>query len=70
MKGMRKLIAALLVMAMVLSLGVTALYLNPIFEAESNHRYDTGDYETIDPLLGSAEDFEALCAAGIPFFFM
>ncbi|MBR4728578.1 MAG: glycoside hydrolase family 13 protein [Clostridia bacterium] len=45
------------------SLGVTAIYLNPIFEAESNHRYDTGDYEKIDPLLGDAADFEALCAA-------
>lgn len=44
-------------------LGVTALYLNPIFEAHSNHRYDTGDYETIDPLLGTEEDFRALCTA-------
>ncbi|MBH0230322.1 glycoside hydrolase family 13 protein [Halobacillus yeomjeoni] len=42
------------------SLGVTVIYLNPIFEAESNHRYDTGDYHTIDPLLGSKEDFEEL----------
>ena len=32
-------------------LGVTTLYLNPIFEAASNHRYDTGDYRAIDPLL-------------------
>ncbi|KGX91555.1 alpha-amylase [Pontibacillus halophilus JSM 076056 = DSM 19796] len=42
------------------SLGVTVLYLNPIFEAESNHRYDTGDYHRIDNLLGSKEDFEEL----------
>ena len=45
------------------SLGVTALYLNPIFEAKSNHRYDTADYTRIDPLLGTEEDFTALCAA-------
>ena len=44
-------------------LGVTCLYLNPIFEAHSNHRYNTADYERIDPLLGSEEDFTALCAA-------
>lgn len=42
-------------------LGVTALYLNPIFEAYSNHRYDTGNYEKIDPLLGNEEDFRSLC---------
>ena len=45
------------------SLGVTVLYLNPIFEAASNHRYDTGDYTRVDPLLGTEEDFAALCAA-------
>ncbi len=39
------------------SLGVNAIYLNPIFEAFSNHRYDTGDYMKIDPLLGTEEDF-------------
>ena len=44
-------------------LGVTVLYLNPIFEAFSNHRYDTGDYMKIDPLLGTAEDFVELCEA-------
>lgn len=42
-------------------LGVSALYLNPIFEAGSNHRYDTADYHRVDPLLGSNEDFQALC---------
>lgn len=42
------------------SLGVTVIYLNPIFEAESNHRYDTGNYHKIDPLLGSKEDLEQL----------
>lgn len=39
-------------------LGVTALYLSPIFEARSNHRYDTGDYLKIDPVLGTLGDFE------------
>ena len=42
-------------------LGVTVLYLNPIFRAHSNHRYDTGDYMQIDPLLGTQEEFETLC---------
>lgn len=43
------------------SLSVTCIYLNPIFECHSNHRYDTADYEKIDPLLGNEEDFEKLC---------
>ncbi len=43
------------------SLGVTCLYLNPIFEAQSNHRYDTADYSKIDPLLGTGEDLKSLC---------
>jgi len=42
-------------------LGVTVLYLNPVFEAFSNHRYDTGDYHKIDPMLGTNEDFSRLC---------
>ena len=42
------------------SLGVTALYLNPVFEATSNHRYDTADYMRIDPALGTDEDFRSL----------
>lgn len=44
-----------------LELGVSVIYLNPIFQAYSNHRYDTADYETIDPLLGTEEDFTQLC---------
>ncbi|MBR2868905.1 MAG: glycoside hydrolase family 13 protein [Clostridia bacterium] len=44
------------------SLGVGCIYLNPIFEAHSNHRYDTADYEKIDPLLGSEKDFKVLCS--------
>jgi len=42
-------------------LGVTCLYLNPIFESHSNHRYDTSDYNRIDPLLGNEKDFVSLC---------
>ncbi len=41
-------------------LGVTTLYLNPIFEAASNHRYDTSDYMKIDAFLGSERDFDEL----------
>lgn len=44
------------------SLGVTCIYLNPIFEAHSNHRYNTADYSKIDSLLGTQTDFESLCA--------
>ena len=44
-------------------LGVSIIYLNPIFKAYSNHRYDTCDYKTIDPMLGSEADFARLCKA-------
>jgi neopullulanase len=44
-------------------LGVTALYLNPIFCAASNHRYDTTDYRRIDDRLGSLSDFTSLVDA-------
>lgn len=43
------------------SLGVKTLYLNPIFKAYSNHRYDTADYKKIDEMLGDERDFSALC---------
>ncbi len=43
------------------SLGVNCIYLNPIAEAHSNHRYDTADYMKPDPLLGTIEDFTSLC---------
>ena len=43
------------------SLGVSTIYFNPIFEAASNHRYDTADYCAVDPLLGTEEDFAQLC---------
>ncbi|MBQ2614013.1 MAG: glycoside hydrolase family 13 protein [Clostridia bacterium] len=43
------------------SLGVGVLYLNPIFDAYSVHKYDTADYKTIDPMFGTEEDFADLC---------
>ena len=45
------------------SLGATILYLNPISKSFSSHRYDTGDYKTPDPMLGTVEDFKELCDA-------
>ena len=42
-------------------LGVSCIYINPIFEAHSNHRYDTADYEKIDSLLGTEDDLKSLC---------
>ena len=44
-------------------LGVDTIYFCPVFEAPENHRYGTGDYEKIDPMLGTEEDFRALCDA-------
>lgn len=44
------------------NLGVTVIYLNPIFEAASNHRYDTADYLRIDPMLGDEQSLRDLCA--------
>ena len=41
-------------------LGVTCIYLNPIFEAHSNHRYNTADYLKIDPLLGDDNSLKCL----------
>ena len=41
-------------------LGVTVIYLNPVFESISAHRYDTSDYKNIDPILGTLGDFEEL----------
>ena len=45
------------------SLGTTILYLNPISKSFSSHRYDTGDYKTPDPMLGTLEDFTTMCHA-------
>ena len=43
------------------ALNVDVLYLNPVFKSYSNHRYDTGDYETVDSALGTNEEFISLC---------
>ena len=43
-------------------LGVTCIYINPIFEAHSNHRYNTADYMKIDSLLGDENDLKNLCS--------
>ncbi|MCL2798501.1 MAG: glycoside hydrolase family 13 protein, partial [Firmicutes bacterium] len=42
------------------SLNVTCIYLNPIFEAASNHKYDTGSYRRIDPGFGTTDDLKEL----------
>jgi len=42
------------------SLGINALYLNPIFSATSNHKYDTTDYFKVDPQFGTLEDLQTL----------
>ena len=41
-------------------LGITALYLNPIFSSASNHRYHTFDYLQVDPLLGGNQALREL----------
>ena len=43
-------------------MGVTVLYLNPIFRARSNHKYNTANYKQIDPSFGTEDDFKDLCA--------
>ncbi|HEX9634063.1 MAG TPA: alpha-amylase family glycosyl hydrolase, partial [Candidatus Limnocylindria bacterium] len=42
------------------TLGVSAIYFNPVFDAGSNHSYDTQDYTRIDPYFGTAKDWENL----------
>ncbi len=41
-------------------LGITALYLNPIFQSPANHRYHTQDYYRVDPILGGDAAFDQL----------
>jgi len=43
-------------------LGINVIYFNPIFSSASNHRYDTGDYKTVDTMLGDNQIFAQLCA--------
>ena len=45
------------------SLGVNIINLSPVFKSSSSHKYDTGDYEIIDEMFGTNEDFEQLCSA-------
>jgi glycosidase len=42
-------------------LNVGVIYLNPIFESPSNHKYDTSDYSKIDSMFGTEDDFRVLC---------
>ena len=42
-------------------LGITCIYLSPIFKAYSNHKYDTSDFMSVDPMFGTEEDFKSLC---------
>lgn len=42
-------------------LGVNTLYINPIFEAATNHKYDCADYKNIDNNFGTNEEFKILC---------
>jgi len=44
----------------VADLGISALYLNPIFSSAANHRYHTYDYFRVDPLLGGTPAFREL----------
>ena len=43
------------------SLGISIIYLSPIVESQSNHRYDTADYLKVDPYAGRMEDLKLLC---------
>lgn len=43
------------------SIGISIIYMNPIFEAVSCHKYDTGDYKKIDGMFGTEDDFKQLC---------
>ena len=45
------------------SLGVSIIYLSPVVWSQSNHRYDTSDYETVDPYVGVNDDLKNLCTA-------
>ncbi|MFR0795222.1 MAG: alpha-amylase family glycosyl hydrolase [Oscillospiraceae bacterium] len=42
---------------------MTVLVPQPDLRGASNHRYDTGDYRKVDPILGTNTDFKKLCAA-------
>lgn len=42
-------------------MGITILYLSPVMRSQSNHRYDTANYEEVDPYAGTNEDLKRLC---------
>ena len=44
------------------NLGITAIYLNPVFESPSNHKYDTTDYYSVDRHFGNLEDLKDMVA--------
>lgn len=44
-------------------LGISVIYFNPLFASVSNHKYDTADYHQIDPMFGTNQEFQELCAA-------
>jgi 4-alpha-glucanotransferase len=46
---------------------VTCLYINPVFESPSNHRYDTSDYHSVDPILGDEKALSELCCKAFEF---
>lgn len=43
------------------SLGTSIIYLSPVVHSQSNHRYDTADYENVDPYVGNNDDLKLLC---------
>lgn len=43
------------------ALGANIIYFNPIFKAKSCHKYDTADYQEIDEMFGTNEEFVELC---------
>ncbi|MBM7854150.1 4-alpha-glucanotransferase [Desulfohalotomaculum tongense] len=43
-------------------LGINIIYFNPVFEAPSNHKYDTANYKKIDPMFGDNMLFKELCS--------
>ncbi len=45
------------------TVGANIIYLNPIFKAPSNHKYDTADFDVVDPAFGTNEDLAQLCQA-------
>jgi len=49
------------------SLGVRTIYLSPVFDAASNHKYDTGDYLHVDRMFGGDKALAALCQKALEY---